>query len=68
MINSRKLEDLVPAVEALAKAHIAACAAEGIALLVYCTYRDNEAQDALYFQGRKTGGSIVTNAPAPRQP
>ena len=61
MISSRKLEDLVPAVEALAKAHIAACAAEGIELLVYCTYRDFEAQDALYAQGRKTAGAIVTN-------
>ena len=62
MITSRKLEDLHPAVRAKAEAHIAACKAAGIDLLVYCTYRDNEAQDALYEQGRTKAGAIVTKA------
>lgn len=62
MISSRKLEDLLPQVRQLAEAHIAACADAGIDLLVYCTYRDKAAQDALYAQGRKTPGAIVTCA------
>lgn len=62
MISSRKLSDLHPAVKLLAEAHIAECAKAGIDLLIYCTYRDEEAQNALYLQGRKTPGKIVTNA------
>ena len=62
MITSRRLEDLFPAVRAKAEAHIKACADCGIDLLIYSTYRDNEAQDLLYKQGRETTGAIVTNA------
>lgn len=64
MIASRKLEDLHPRVAEMARAHIAACAKAGIDLLVYCTLRDNEAQSALYAQGRTKPGAIVTNARA----
>ena len=64
MISSRSLDDLHPAVKLKALAHVAACAAVGIDLLVYCTYRDGEAQNKLYSQGRTTPGSIVTNAKA----
>lgn len=62
MISSRKLEDLHPHVAKMCQAHIDACAAEGIDLLITCTYRDKEAQDALYAQGRTTPGHIVTKA------
>jgi len=62
MISSRSIEDLVPAVKVKALAHVAACAEAGIDLLIYCTYRDLESQDALYRQGRETAGAIVTNA------
>lgn len=62
MICSRKLEDLRPEVAALAKKFVAEAKKEGIDLLVTCTYRDAEAQDALYAQGRSTKGKIVTNA------
>lgn len=62
MINSRKLEDLHPIVQAKAKAFLAACTKEGIDLLVTSTYRDHESQDALYAMGRTAPGSIVTNA------
>lgn len=62
MITSRSLDTLAPLVASLAKAHIAACKAAGIDLLVYCTYRDSEAQNALYAQGRTLPGKIVTNA------
>ena len=59
---SRDLNDLHPTVAAKARAHIAACAAEGIDLLVTCTYRDPAEQARLYAQGRTTPGKIVTNA------
>lgn len=62
MISSRSLDDLHPAVKLKALAHIAECSKQGIELLVYCTYRDFESQNALYAQGRTTPGNIVTNA------
>ena len=62
MISSRSIEDLVPAVKTKALAHVAACKEAGIDLLIYCTYRDLESQDALYRQGRETTGAVVTNA------
>lgn len=64
MINSRDLNDLTPEVKAKAEAFIAACLLEGIDILVTSTYRDNEAQTALYAQGRTKRGVIVTNAKA----
>ena len=62
MINSRKIEDLRPDVQVMCRALIAACAAEGIDLLVTSTYRDHESQNVLYAQGRTAPGKIVTNA------
>jgi len=62
MISSRDLNDLHPAVAVRARAFIAACAAEGIDLLVTSTFRDRESQDALYAQGRARPGPKVTNA------
>lgn len=62
MINSRKLEDLHPAVRRRAEAFLAAAKAEGIDLLVTSTYRDFAAQQALYDQGRTKPGNIVTHA------
>lgn len=59
---SRSLDDLLPIVAAKARAHIAACKAEGIDLLVTCTYRDPAEQARLYAQGRTAPGKIVTNA------
>jgi len=62
MINSRNLDDLTPDTKAKAKALIAGCLLEGIDLIVTSTYRDYASQGALYDQGRKTIGKIVTNA------
>lgn len=62
MITSRDLIELFPAVRVRAEKFIAACSADGINLLVTCTYRDYEAQNALYAQGRTTKGARVTNA------
>ena len=52
MKNSRSLEDLHPAVRRRVEAFLASAKGEGIDLLVTSTYRDFEAQQALYEQGR----------------
>ena len=61
-MSSRSLDDLHPAILDKAKAHIAACKAEGIDVLVTCTYRPDADQAVLYAQGRTAPGNIVTNA------
>lgn len=62
MISSRKIEDLLPAVQDLAHQFVATCAEVGIDVLIYSTYRDLEAQAALYAQGRTAPGTIITDA------
>ena len=62
MINSRSLEDLHPKVKALAEQFQKDCQSKGLDVLIYSTYRDIEAQDAIYAQGRTAKGTIVTNA------
>lgn len=70
MINSRSLRDLAPVVRARAYAFLEACAkdeflaAKAITVIVTSTYRDAEAQDMLYAQGRTTPGATVTDAKA----
>jgi peptidoglycan L-alanyl-D-glutamate endopeptidase CwlK len=64
MISSRSLSDLHPVVAAKARAHVATCKAEGIDILVICTYRDDAEQNRLYAQGRTVPGTKVTNAKA----
>ena len=64
MINSRNLDDLVPAARNRIEDFLALCKHDGIDLLVTSTYRDMESQNALYAQGRTTPGNIVTNAKA----
>jgi peptidoglycan L-alanyl-D-glutamate endopeptidase CwlK len=62
MINSRKLEDLIPQAKERVERFIALCHEQGIDLLVTSTFRDNESQGELYEQGRTRPGKIVTNA------
>lgn len=62
MINSRNLNDLDMRVRMRAEKHRELCAAEGIDLLIYCTYRDEEAQAAEYAKGRTLPGPIRTYA------
>jgi len=62
MINSRKLEDLIPQAKERVERFIALCHEQGIDLLVTSTFRDNESQGELYEQGRTKPGKIVTNA------
>ncbi len=62
MINSRLTSELTPPTAVLATKLKERCALIGIDLIFTSTYRDNEAQDALYAQGRTAPGKIVTNA------
>jgi peptidoglycan L-alanyl-D-glutamate endopeptidase CwlK len=64
MISSRKLEDLNPIVQDKCHQFITACEKQGIDIIITSTYRDDEAQNALYAQGRTTPGKKVTNAKA----
>jgi len=64
MINSRKIEDLLPIVDKKCRLFIAECRKQGIDILITSTYRDNASQNALYAQGRTQPGKIVTNAQA----
>lgn len=50
--------------QVLCNQFIANCKAAGIDVIITATYRDNEAQDALYAQGRTKPGKRVTNAKA----
>lgn len=65
---SRRLEDLDPDLQPLAERFLARCAERQVDVLVVCTYRSNEEQDALYAQGRTTPGAIVTRAKAGQSP
>ena len=64
MINSRKLDDLIPQAKERVERFIALCQEQDIDLLVTSTFRDNESQGELYEQGRTRPGKIVTNAKA----
>lgn len=64
MINSRKIDDLHPKVAEMCRKFIAKCEAQGIDVLITSTYRDAEAQNELYAQGRTKPGKIVTKAKA----
>jgi peptidoglycan L-alanyl-D-glutamate endopeptidase CwlK len=61
---SRRIEDLHPILRPLAVQFIADCVAEGIRVIITCTYRSPEEQDELYAQGRTKPGRKVTNAKA----
>ncbi len=62
MINSRKIEDLVPEMQEKCKSFIELCKKNGIDVIITSTYRDYESQQALYDQGRTKPGNKVTNA------
>jgi peptidoglycan L-alanyl-D-glutamate endopeptidase CwlK len=64
MINSRSLDELIAPAKQRVEKFIELCKENQIDLLVTSTYRDFESQAALYNQGRKTEGKIVTNANA----
>lgn len=67
MVNSRKIEDLHPVVQAKCRRFLSECEKEidvGVDVIITSTYRDTDSQNALYAQGRTTPGNIVTNARA----
>ena len=61
---SRKIEDLHPDLQPIAREFLRRCEAAGLNILVTCTYRSDEEQNALYAQGRTKKGPRVTNARA----
>ena len=58
------MSDLNPKVAAMCSEFINRCKAQGIDVIITSTYRDGEAQDKLYAQGRTEPGKKVTNAKA----
>lgn len=63
-MTSRSLTDLTPFMQERATKFESQCEAAGYQVLIYCTLRSNEEQDALYAIGRTLPGSIKTNARA----
>ncbi len=59
---SRRIEDLHPAFQPLARRFLEKCLGEGHDVIITCGYRSASEQDALYAQGRTTPGKRVTNA------
>lgn len=57
---SRDLNRLHPLVKQKAKKHVELCKEHGISLLIYCTLRTYQEQDALYALGRTQKGNKVT--------
>src|SRR6266850_4737427 len=64
MISSRKIDDLLPQVRDRAAMHIACCDRKRVDMMITSTYRDFEAQHALFLKGRTLSGPVVTNADA----
>ena len=61
-MSSRSVWDLDPELRQLCSEWVRRLTAEGIEVIVTCTYRSNEEQAELYAQGRTKPGRIVTNA------
>jgi len=61
-MSSRRIEDLHPDLQPLARLFLERCTARQVDVLIVCTYRSNDEQASLYAQGRGTPGAIVTNA------
>lgn len=61
-MSHRKTEYLHPALQPIAARFVEQCAAAGVRVLIYMTYRSADEQNKLYAQGRTTPGKRVTNA------
>ena len=59
---SRRIEDLHPDLQPRARRFLERCAERQVDVLITCTWRSNEEQDALYAIGRTKPGKRVTNA------
>lgn len=63
-MSSRALMDLDPVLEKKAGLFLDECRRQGIGVIITCTYRSGDEQNALYAQGRTKPGRIVTWARA----
>ena len=61
-MSSRLLADLEPVTRDMAAWFLDVCKELEIDIIVTCTFRSKEKQDALYAQGRTAPGAIVTKA------
>lgn len=61
---SRDIKDLHPRLQEKIPVFLKKLIEEKIDILIYCTYRSNQEQSALYEIGRTKPGKIVTNAKA----
>lgn len=68
MQPSRRLEDLHPALQPLAREFLARCKAAGISLTITCTFRSAEYQAQLYAQGRTQAQLNAAGVKATAQP
>lgn len=59
---SRRIEDLHPDLQPLCQRFLERCAERQVDVLITCTWRSNEEQDALYAIGRTKPGKRATNA------
>jgi peptidoglycan LD-endopeptidase CwlK len=59
-MGSRKIDQLVPALQEKAKQFAVEMAQAGIPFMFTCTFRNQSEQDALYAQGRTKPGKKVT--------
>lgn len=64
MKNSRDLKDLHPKVAAMCSAFVSTCKAQGVDVLIYSTFRDNESQAQAYSIGR----TVMGDKPTKRKP
>jgi peptidoglycan LD-endopeptidase CwlK len=63
-VSSRKITDCHPVLQPLVQSFLENCTRAGVDVIVTCTWRSPEEQEALYAQGRTRPGKIVTNARA----
>lgn len=59
-MSSRKIEDLIPAMQEKAREFAAAMASTGLPFIFTCTRRSQAEQEELYARGRTAPGKIVT--------
>lgn len=70
MLDSRKIEDLLPSAQDKCQEHMNACKAAGINVLLIQTRRDSAYQQELYRVGRRgiPGEKTVTNCDGLKKP
>lgn len=61
-VSSRVFDKLVPEMRIKGDRFLQECLTRNLDVLVYCTLRTHDEQDALYAKGRTAPGDIVTNA------